>query len=296
MPRPTLPPGALAAPRPRGLAAGRLLPVALGAAWLAVAVPLLLWGLDYYATPLIERPFHPQDDLFRPTGLVGNRLGILGTAMIAFGVAMYLVRKRWRRLQGVGRLRTWLSVHIWLCTLGPFLILLHTSFKVGGIVSIAFWSMAVVVGSGVLGRYVYVHLPKADNGRFLEMREVEAAQRALREELAASGLSGASLDALAVPEPVRTPTPVQALGLALRAGLAGRRALAEAGAEAGEVAALARRYRRLALDRAVLVPFSRLFRYWHAFHLPLALVMAFVLLVHVAVAFLFGYAWTPSDP
>ena len=42
----------------------------------------------------------------------------------------------------------------------------------------------------------------------------------------------------------------------------------------------------------MLQPFGRLFRYWHAVHLPLAIVMALVLLVHIAVAFLFGYAWT----
>jgi hypothetical protein len=41
----------------------------------------------------------------------------------------------------------------------------------------------------------------------------------------------------------------------------------------------------------VLHPFQRAFRYWHAFHLPLALVMFGVLAVHVAVAVAFGYTW-----
>ena len=55
---------------------------------------------------------------------------------------------------------------------------------------------------------------------------------------------------------------------------------------------LARRSRRLALGAAVLQPFGRLFRYWHAIHLPLAIVMLLVLLLHIGVAIAFGYAWT----
>jgi hypothetical protein len=48
---------------------------------------------------------------------------------------------------------------------------------------------------------------------------------------------------------------------------------------------------RLAGQAALLGPFQRLFRYWHVFHLPLAIVMFLILAVHVTVAILFGYAW-----
>jgi len=34
-----------------------------------------------------------------------------------------------------------------------------------------------------------------------------------------------------------------------------------------------------------------MFRYWHAFHLPLAILMFVILAVHIAVAILFGYTW-----
>ncbi|WP_412061612.1 hypothetical protein [Rubrivirga sp. IMCC45206] len=272
--------------------------IALGVSWVAVAVPLLAWGLEYYLTPLDARPDHPGYDLFRPTGLVGNRLGVIGTGLLAFGVAVYIVRKRWTRLQGVGRLRDWLSFHIWCCTLGPFLVLLHTSFKVGGLVSIAFWSMVTVVASGVLGRYVYVHIPKAVTGRFLERDEIERERAALHAELAERYGAEVAVDA--------APDVPAGMGSALigafRYDRASRRAvrdlrrmLAAAGVaatERAEALALARRSRRLALGAAVLQPFGRLFRYWHAVHLPLAIVMALVLLVHIAVAIAFGYAWT----
>lgn len=272
---------------------------ALGLSWVAVALPLLVWGLGFYLTPLDARPDHPGYDLFRPTGLVGNRLGVIGTGLLAFGVAVYLLRKRWGRLQGVGRLRDWLSFHIWCCTLGPFLVLLHTSFKIGGLVSIAFWSMTAVVASGVLGRYVYVHIPKAVSGRALARDEIEREREALHRELAARYGEGAWTE---TPEPPRPTGLVSALAGALaygresrRAARRLRRALAEAGirgADRDAALALARRSRRLALGAAVLQPFGRLFRYWHAVHLPLAIVMALVLLLHIAVAIAFGYAWT----
>ena len=72
--------------------------------------------------------------------------------------------------------------------------------------------------------------------------------------------------------------------------------LAERGVTSDSRAALARlAERRAAIEQQirVLAPFQRLFRYWHAFHLPLAVVMFLILLVHVAVAVAFGYVWTP---
>ena len=198
-----------------------------------------------------------------------------------------------------------LSAHIWLCTLGPFLILLHTSFKVGGLVSIAFWSMVLVVASGVVGRYVYVRLPQNIHGRTRSMRELEEEQRTLAADLeeASPGLDAAVLAPfLAAPPPPRGL--LSALGQALASDLGAwrRRRALHAALDAAGVApeerdrleTLARRHRRLQQERALLAPFERLFRYWHTFHLPFAITMGLILLVHIAVAIAFGYAWTPA--
>ncbi len=311
---PALPPGAARAVRPAGPpvraaqtgpAWARVYHAALAVSWVAIAGFFLFWGLDYYAMPLQERAYSADHELFKPTGLVGNRLAIAGTAMLAIGVGGYMTRKRWGRLQHAGKLRHWLSAHIWLCTLGPFLITLHTSFKVGGLVSIAFWSMLLVVASGVVGRFVYVRIPQNLNGRARSMRELEEEQRTLATEIesASPGLSDGAL----APFLAETPAPgglLAAVGQALRADLtapARRRQLRTALVAAGvapeqrhALEALARRHRRLAQERALLVPFERLFRYWHTFHLPFAIVMALILLVHIGVAIAFGYAWTPG--
>ncbi|MDX1419042.1 MAG: hypothetical protein R3181_03655 [Rubricoccaceae bacterium] len=299
--RPAGPPPSAFRQKPTAWA--RVYHAALGLTWVAVAGFFLLWGLDYYLLPLPERPWAPGHDLFKPTGLVGNRLAVVGTAMIASGVGSYMLRKRWGRLAGLGKLRHWLSFHIFLCTLGPFLVLLHTSFKVGGLVSIAFWSMVLVVSSGVVGRYVYVRIPKTLGGQFHSMQELEAERTALLAEVEASGLSAAQRS-LVLAEPPEPRGLLHALWLAVRFDLGGwvhrrrlRAALSDAGLDAtaqARVLALDGHVRRLGQQRALLLPFGRLFRYWHTFHLPLAIVMALILLVHIGVAIAFGYGWTPA--
>lgn len=302
LPRPRLPLSASPTPaRP----ARRVFHFLLGASWLAIAIFFLAWGLEYYFLPLHDRPYSDLHDLFRPTGTVGNRLGIAGTFLIAFGVASYMVRKRAHALSGVGRLRDWLSFHIWCCTLGPFLILLHTSFRVGGIVAIAFWSMVAVVASGVVGRYVYVRIPRTMNGRLRTMRELEEEQQARLAELRAAGvLRDEEIAGLLPPADEAPAGLITAVAHAVRSDFASRRdsrhlqrVLRQRGVDRrtrGRLAAAARDYRRTAQQRALLAPFARLFGYWHTAHLPFAIVMALVVALHIGVAIAFGYAWTPS--
>ena len=43
------------------------------------------------------------------------------------------------------------------------------------------------------------------------------------------------------------------------------------------------------IDR--LQTMQKLFKYWHVAHLPFALVMLVIMVVHVAVSIVFGYTW-----
>jgi hypothetical protein len=272
--------------------------------WVGTAGSVLLFGLDYYLLPLSERAFSPLAPLFAPTGLVGQGMGVVGSAFMLIGVAGYAARKRLAFLHRAGALRDWLKVHIFLCTLGPFLVLLHTTFKFGGIVSIAFWSMAVVVVSGVFGRYVYVRIPKSVNGRFLGLQAIRERAATLTDEISArAGIPTDRLSSvLAAPDVApRANSLLGAVVIALRADVRGRRHLRSVRGflktervprtMRGPILDLAREQRRLHQQMLLLQPFQRLFRYWHVLHLPLATVMFLVLGVHVAVAILFGYTW-----
>lgn len=286
-----------------GTVGGRWLHWLLVGAWLGVAGTALVWGWDYYQTPLTERPLHHLHEQLKPAGTVGLGYGFVGTFLIVFGVSMYVVRKRLPLLRNAGRLNTWLGVHIWLCTLGPFLILLHTSFRFNGIVSIAFWSMTAVALSGIFGRYVYGHIPRTMHGHAVTRASVQGGKADLIERMTRDFPREAdSLKRLLLVGTGRTPRGLgDALWLTLRYDVTKRwrrRQLAKRLArtkipvnlQRGLVAAV---HQQISLEQrmALLTPLQRMFRYWHLFHLPLTVVMAVVLTLHISVAVLLGYTW-----
>lgn len=271
--------------------------------WLTVAVLAVQLGADYYRTPIAERPFTEAHELLKPSGLVGHGYGIAGMLMMLIGVSLYSARKRASFLANAGNLGGWLQFHIFLCTLGPFLVLLHTTFKFGGIVSIAFWSMVVVVASGAFGRYVFARIPKAMDGRFRDLQEIEEEIRRLEGAIRASAaVPEVELATVLAGPTVRAPRgTADAVWIALRGDVAtrlhmfrSRRALRSAGAMPAirrGVLALVRTRLGLEQQSRLLLPFQRLFSYWHILHLPLAIVLLIVTIIHVTVAFLFGYVW-----
>jgi len=270
--------------------------------WVGIAGIGLLQGWEYYVLPLQDRAFAAQHDLFKPAGSVGHLLGIVGSAMILVGVLMYSIRKRLALLASSGKLKYWLELHIFLCTLGPFLVLLHTSFRFGGIVSIAFWSMVIVVASGVFGRYVYARIPKTINGRFLSMQAVEEERDRLGNRVAeVLKLTPEETSRLLHAPPLPRPKGfLHAIAVAARSDAAKRRHVRRVRRLLRErrvprrtldaLVVLIRNRFQLEQQAVLLTPFQRLFRYWHILHLPLAIVMLLIVIAHVAVAVLFGYA------
>ena len=281
----------------------RVLQWLLVGTWLAVAVATLAYGLPYYRLPLAARADSPLDELLKPSGLIGQGYGVVGTLLITVGVGMYSIRKRVPFLRHVGRLHQWLEAHIFLCTLGPFLVTLHTGFKFGGVVAIAYWAMAAVAVSGLFGRYVYGHIPRALHGQRATLEQLraaraEAAQRITADHPREAARLGRTLH---LAPPARPRGLMHALWLALRYDLTRRaqvRHLRHAVRAGGlprvlqdELVALTRAQAALEQQHVLLQPFQRLFHYWHVFHLPLTVVMFLVLTVHVAIAVMLGYTW-----
>lgn len=277
--------------------------IVLAVVWLAIAWWTLALGFEYYGTPLQERAFSELRGVFGASGDLGQLYGVIGSSMMGFGVAMYSLRKRMKLLAKVGKLTYWLDFHIFLCTLGPYLVVLHTAFKIGGIVSIAFWSMVVVVASGVLGRYLYGHIPKAINGQFLTLDAIAERKDGFKTHLVEE--RGFDLDdvrrVLDVGEPPVARGFVHALFIALRFDVAKRfrgmklnRMLKRKNAPRKlRIKAVKLLQEHFALEQsiALLTPFQRLFGLWHVLHLPLAIVMFVIMAIHIGVAITFGYAW-----
>ncbi len=110
-------------------------------------------------------------------------LGWLGFSVMAL-TNVYILRKKMLSLQKLGNLQSWLNWHIFFGMLGPTFIVFHCDFKVGGIVSISFWSMIVSFSSGIIGRYFYMQLLQ---GKGLLKREIEVLESSFDKYMQASG-------------------------------------------------------------------------------------------------------------
>lgn len=139
-------------------------------------------GMDYYRSLFLDRPHHPDHQNIKPGGIRGHGLGILGSAMMIFLLA-YSLRKRNLVFGKLGNVARWLDFHIFLGIMGPMFVVLHTSFKLNGIVAISFWSMVAVALSGVLGRYLYLQIPRNIQGNDIHVRELEEINKELAQEL-----------------------------------------------------------------------------------------------------------------
>lgn len=257
-------------------------------------------GYSYYITPIEERFYHPQHTWFKPSGPFGHGLGIVGTLMVVVGVFLYIARKRYNFLSKYIRLKYLLEFHIFLCVLGPIMILFHTAFKFGGIVSVAFWSMVLVVASGVIGRFIYIQIPRTIEGRELTLNEVKN----MKDELSDILRNKTELNEQLIPiisgssdheNPAFAGSSFIFKYFEDRKTIGTvRRTLKRNGiarTERKSIIELIWKEISLANRISRLQTMQKLFKYWHVAHLPFALIMLIVLIIHVAVTLAFGYKW-----
>jgi hypothetical protein len=272
-----------------------------------IAVTAFLWmayfGADYYKTNLQDRFYHGQNEVLKPSGIIGHGLGITGSFLMLFGVFIYMARKRIRLFSRIGKLKYWLEFHIFLCTLGPILVLYHTSFKFGGLVAISFWSMIAVVTSGVIGRFIYLQIPRTIEGREMSLNELNRLKSDIYQEIENRIKFDPEIisylnEALEVKAPqfkgsffnnIRTQLHheknlIAQISLKLKSVNISRR----------EFKTVIRMVRsEIVMNRRIawLSTMQDLLRYWHVAHLPFALVMLVIMIIHVIVAVVFGYKW-----
>ncbi len=256
---------------------------------LVATVYLFYIGFTYYNTSLEERFYHPRHNWFKPSGIYGQGLGIIGTLMILFGVTVYIARKRYNFLAKQIRLKYLLEFHIFLCTLGPILVLFHTAFKFGGIVSIAFWSMVAVVLSGVAGRFIYNQIPKTIEGRQMTMNELKDMKTDLAVVLHQKfNLESNTLDIVTdLMSEENTIDNNKKLGY-LRKVL-NRKDLPKSNRNA--ILKMVKNEITLSKRIARLQTMQKLFKYWHVAHMPFALIMLVIVIIHIGVTLAFGYKW-----
>jgi hypothetical protein len=265
----------------------------------------LVDGFSFYSSPYRERPRHEEYRQLRPAGMTGHTYGVIGSTFMILMLS-YTLRKRAKFLRNKGRLNRWLDIHIFFGIWGPLLVVLHTSFKVQGLVAVSFWSMVAVAASGIFGRYLYLQIPRNIQGEELSMKDLEAERQAYSQRLRDEyGLSDEIIGRLEKHDTVHIKEEDGILKVllvilaqdALQPFRFGHRhrdhiELKDIPARVrGEVVRVT--HKRALLDRRILLlnRVQQLFHYWHVIHKPFAIIMYSIMVVHVVVAIWTGYKW-----
>jgi len=262
-------------------------------------VILLFYGRSYYFAPAFQKARHALNPVLRQSGSAGHLFALIGTLFMLL-LLLYSLRKRCRFAAGWGDLGVWLSAHIFLGFAGPLLVLFHTVGKFSGIVAIAFWSMVLVVASGMVGKFIFALIPRSLSGMELSRIEMEAEEIGLtfemRKLLPAAHPFWQRLAAIEDESGRRSRWEHLHLffePFTLRRQL--RRRL-------GNSSGLDRRQRKKLISLVVkrhmihhqaqlLQQTLRILHYWHLVHQPFVIIMFLILLVHVYVSVRLGYTW-----
>ena len=242
----------------------------------------------------------------------GYALGITGGVMMLL-LLIYPLRKRFRFMGHIFKLKTWFRIHMLLGIVGPMCILFHCNFSLGSTNSnMALVSMCVMVLSGMIGRYFYakIHLglygEKASLQALHSDKNSAVSQLDLDKNHPAVSFSPAVFERImAIEAAAMKPRSVfgnmfrvLSIGFQTRWNylILSRKVRAQASvgnssqrrASRALIRKLKREERRLIAQYLTLVRkiaqlsfFARLFSLWHALHLPIFFMLVVTWFVHV---------------
>ena len=108
-------------------------------------------------------------------------LVILGGGPAGLTATIYALRKRWSVLKGRGSIRGWLTFHQFVGFMSPLVIAFHATFRSNNALATATTvSLAIVVGTGVIGRFIH-HLVPTTDGKTQAKSEVIARWEKLKD-------------------------------------------------------------------------------------------------------------------
>lgn len=229
----------------------------------------------------------------------GHSLGILGFLLMLMTETLYTLRKRSRRARW-GRISSWLQFHIFTGLVGPYLVLLHTSWKFNGLAGIVMLMTVIVVASGFFGRYIYTAVPRSVDGAELEVLELEQRLNAAESEIDRWLAAQPDL-APALARRVRHLAVLPESNFALLLGrpfadwshrldwwFTKRKLDRTQRVQMEQLQALLERRRRLYRQIATMAQARRFLATWHAVHIPLGVALFTAAFIHIGAALYFA--------
>ncbi len=179
----------------------------------------------------------------------GHTIGIIGFILMLMTETLYSLRKRSLAAHW-GRLSSWLGLHIFTGVVGPYMVLLHTSWKFNGLAGILMLATIIVVASGFIGRYIYTAIPRTADGVELENTEIQRLIADLEVKITTLQASHGK-DKAAVKANVKL------------------------------LKRLTRRRKILFRQMTSLATARRLLSLWHAIHIPIGLLLFLIAIFHI---------------
>lgn len=127
---------------------------------LAFLAMIFITGM-YGLVVVLTREIPPASELF------GHGIGIAGFILMLMTETLYSLRKRSRSVRW-GRMSAWLQFHIFTGLVGPFMVLLHSSWKFNGLAGATTLLTGIIVVSGFVGRYIFTRIPRTLDGLEIE--------------------------------------------------------------------------------------------------------------------------------
>lgn len=252
---------------------------------LSFAVVILMVGVyvvyEIVSTPSGGHPF-------------GHSLGIIGATLMLMTEILYSARKR-LRIFNIGRLRHWLSFHIFTGIVGPTLVLMHTGLEFRGLAGLTMLLTILVVASGFLGRYIYTAVPRTLAGIEVDRRTLEADAAEKRAALVAWAADKSSRvqalveqeTAVATAEEKELP-PLAIFTRRFEEWREKRKISAEIKkldreeqARLAEIEQMLEQQQRLIRQIKSLQTVRRMMGWWHTFHVPLGLTLFTAMFIHI---------------
>lgn len=230
----------------------------------------------------------------------GHGLGILGTFLMVSTETLYSLRKRTPWLRWAGPVRYWLSAHIFMGIVGPFLVLLHSAFEFRGLAGITLALTLLVMASGFLGRYLYTAIPRSLAGVEMSATDLADALQQLQGDIRQqAGQYPPAVQAFVEADAQRQRRVRGDLALVLLHGLDDwryftglRRQLRglekTTGHELGEIEQLMRQRRARERQLRMMQAARRLLSIWHTVHVPMGVALFTAVAIHVVATLYFG--------
>jgi hypothetical protein len=274
----------------------------------AVLITYEIYAISYFSNMSASIPHAsngavavPQVSELDPGKGLGHLLGYIGSIFMILAL-VYPVRSRseWFS-QRVAR-KFWMDMHVFFGFMGGVLITFHTTFKIGGLVSISYWSMVIVILSGLVGRFIYTQIPRNIAGNEMKIDELEMHSSRLLEQVRSLieghvDIEGIT-DSIVCPGAIKGKRSHAVLSFILLDSVLFRYRLSKEKRVlfrrlkpakrvrkemAGLLDSLSHAKRRIAL----LEKFQEMLEYWRLLHLKLSILMCVFMFLHVVVAILF---------